>query len=45
VRRLDLDGNTRNKYITLITIDVHGREIVKEFMHRNPAIESDSFDW
>ena len=45
MRRLDLDPNTRMKYITLITIDVHGREIVREFMNRTPAIESDSFDW
>jgi len=33
------------KYITIITIDVHGQGIVDEFKSRNPPIESDSFDW
>jgi dynein heavy chain len=36
---------TRQKFITVITVDVHGRDVVNSFRTRVPAIEGDSFDW
>ena len=43
--RGDLPQGLRTKIITIITVDVHGRDVVQKFKSKIPAIESDSFDW
>lgn len=45
VQAVKLTKELRIKFITIITVDVHGRDVCNEFKNKTPAIESDSFDW
>ncbi len=45
VKAVNLTKLLRNKFITVITVDVHGRDVIFNFKNRSPSIESDSFDW
>jgi hypothetical protein len=45
VKAINLTKLLRNKFITVITVDVHGRDVISNFNSRRPPIESDSFDW
>jgi hypothetical protein len=45
VKAVNLTKLLRNKFITIITVDVHGRDVCFEFKNKIPAIEGDSFDW
>ena len=42
--RMDLDGETRLKVITIITIDVHSRDVIKDFCDQKIQ-DSTSFAW
>ena len=45
VKAINLTKDLRNKFITIITVDVHGRDVIGQFKNKTPSIESDSFDW
>jgi dynein heavy chain len=42
--RTDLTFLERGKIINIITIDVHGRDVVDKFIIKK-VMESESFDW
>jgi dynein heavy chain len=42
--RTDLSFLERGKIINIITIDVHGRDVVDKFINKK-VTESESFDW
>jgi len=39
-----MDNDLRSKIITIITIDVHGKDIVDQYIHQKIA-DSGSFEW
>jgi len=43
--RGELPKGLRKKLITIITVDVHGRDVVQKFKTKIPMIESEAFDW
>ncbi|MCQ2815633.1 MAG: AAA family ATPase [archaeon] len=45
VRDEPLTKDLRAKIITVITVDVHGRDVVEAFSKMKPAIESGNFNW
>lgn len=42
--RTDLSPLERGKIINIITIDVHGRDVVEKFIIKKVS-DADSFDW
>ena len=45
VRNEKLTRDMRTKIITIITVDVHGRDTVESFAKMKPAIDITNFNW